>query len=106
MSETQKTTNAIQKLVSSIIPLKTVLIIDDSDAYPYAVVDSNVTSIAAVNLGSNAIVITVSLDTGGPFVVNVPSGSNYQTEYESTITSIDVSGTLPDFSIELLRRSE
>jgi len=105
MGETLSTTLAIKEISRNSSPLRTVALISDATSYPYTVTETNVTSIACVNTSAtNTLTVTLTFSDASTFVIAIPAGNTYQSEYELDVTSINRSGTTPSFNMELLRR--
>lgn len=107
MSETQNTTNNIAKLVEYSAPFVIADYIDGSNIYLYNVaVSENVTSISILNQNTtDEVVVSITLENTDSYEIPVPPSGTYTGNYASPIVSVDHSGTAPDFTIELRKRS-
>ena len=89
----------------SLLPLRTKKLLIESDSFPYTVVDTNVVGVSILNQhATNTVTATFTLTDTSSFAIPVLAGGSYGGEYESTIATVAISGTTPDFTIELLRR--
>lgn len=93
------------ELLRKMGPLKHLKFLDNGDSFPYSVIEDLVCYLWITNnSGTNLLTCTVTLDDSSTPVISLSPGEGWDGEFESYIDSIAISGTNPDFRIELKRR--
>ena len=106
MAETQWLTNKIDEIASNIAPLISVKFLNETDTYPYDISTDEATAISAINTSAtNSLTVTITLLDASTLAIPIPADKIYNGEFGQIITSVNVAGTTPSFTIELAKRS-
>lgn len=105
MAETNYTTNMIEKILSYVSPLVAVKFLDNTDTYPYSVTSGDPTALSVLNTSAtNELTVILTFDDASTLTIPIPVDKIYNGEFDKIITTVNISGTTPEFTLELLKR--